>query len=1081
MKGNVRFQATPVILNHPESSLDDSTSSNNSNLDLLKALKLDEHSSPGDAPLDRTVFDDSVYNRDHFAGRTPHSKVAEAKKERRALQELMKVPVFAQNHQKEDLSLIQKDPNHNNLSKNKVEIQSNFLASTNSVRSVLNESSYHFDLMLQPVQDEDENKHPQVVSISLSKGSNGVHFDEENLVQNCLTTPSASRKIPIRKTPAPSQNFSPQEMQSTHSKVLGKELIQNGSIKKNEIPFEEVSNSSMEISSISPAHYQANFVSSMASTSSASPLASLISRPEVSKSSPIIACSPKKVVDVATSYSPPSILPAHDTFAASKKDATTSYSYSKNFVNDSQSVLISPDRVQSNPIDKRMTSDASNRQQLITESPSHYSPTWGLVKQGGVSFGRGPIFSNIAHNVASIKQGVHHVVSTVTELPVLPKVNDHPNLISSSLTTSTFSTSAELAEVNLPRPVDEADRIKPAIDWFSPRHTRKPVPLQPTQFQFPQSHHLPLNHSSTESFLEHSNSSNHVSQSTQLRQVRVDKPMIMKSEALKAAQICDVSVQVDSAMLKSNQTQEISTNISQGSNLDNSYSLEELMQSATSIMQENVTDTCSTYQQRHHLEKSARPPFDFTACNIGGTPSTINTKFMTKTNSNSQCTSASSAYSTSLSYTTIPSLHSVDDGYKRSANIMPSSLGKPVRVPLTIEKEEYIEAVWGNEDEEFIANYNYGDHSHAEEPLEDMNRDLTVNEKINQYQNLTNPDLTILTDIAIAHFTRDQQLEQDQYDDDLSIPTNSTSFFSNGMETTMTLDHSFMVKQSYPNVSESVTAPYPRLAIRSLKRDADSAFDIKELGFETSPNELMTIMLTLKNDQRNGKTIKLISKTIFLRVEPLYCQRQTENPKNSMEEYFHEDEKNSIFTVSPDVLEIPSQEEGMIFITFAPKKEGIYSGAVKITYRKKHFTLLLRGECSSQYACEKLGFANNNQLLASAEKTSAQMVPCHAFTSSHPYQSSPETLQSIPPTHSKVDRICFTSPIDNLQSNETPDMRSSADWKEVVSPGTFQNKLRFLQKKIGEISRKSKKHYFSSFSLFIECVSCSYIERHRSY
>jgi hypothetical protein len=89
----VRFKDTPAFVRVAD---DVSMSSGDSNTTLMKALQLDESSSiHSEAMNEKSVASDSPTERVQWVGRTPHAKVLEAKRSRKTLDELMKMPELA--------------------------------------------------------------------------------------------------------------------------------------------------------------------------------------------------------------------------------------------------------------------------------------------------------------------------------------------------------------------------------------------------------------------------------------------------------------------------------------------------------------------------------------------------------------------------------------------------------------------------------------------------------------------------------------------------------------------------------------------------------------------------------------------------------------------------------------------------------------------------------------------------------------------------------------------------------------------------------------------------------------------------
>jgi hypothetical protein len=1086
-RGSVRFQEIPTILE--DQSLLDESSNQSDSLDLLKALNADDYSTTTEnLDQDRTVFDDSQYNRVNFVGRTPHSKVVDAKKNRRALQELMKVPSFA-NYQFNDTINKSKDLKFESAldaDSNKSSVYpSKMISSTNSMKSAASDSSYHFDLV---VEGEENAPNPSSLADSIrpTKANPGVRFDEKSLIQNRLETPAVARKAPMRKTPMPQMMFS--KHSGNELEECEESVINSRPMHSKELSEMDDKSNSLDISQISfiekeKTQLQQTQLSN--STSSAdSPLASLISRPDISKASPVMTIpspEPRKV-DAATSYSFSLDLPIERKMALGVDvcHVGTSYSPPPN-VNDYKGLIVvqqqepEPERESSHSkelvvkFEKKEDPSTNSRKEGILEVP-----TPGLEKLGGVAFGKGPVVSNIAHHVASMR----HTVNSTDVVPI-----SKATFISPPVKMEEFSVVKHENPVctDLALPSSERESVipkqgtfnlQPAINWYSPRNTRKPVPSPSTHLPFGQNHHIVVHGEKKKEStvnLDWSQENNNrqyepklvqlLSQTSSLHPNIVPRgyfsslqPQHSHIPAPPVSSRPELRNAYENCLL-------CNDNFDQSASIDEySYTLEELMSTfddKSTFRQSNQTLNNTTFTSQVSSMKSSRngnKRFDLTTCNIGGSPSTLYTapeEILSTSyaqvhhlNPNQQVI-LSEDQSKHFSFSSISQSNfqypfSATTKFAQNQSFG-SSLGIASRVPKAIAEQMWAENL--NEEENSV-------------PLvsSDIGNNLPKSSLMN--------DVTILTDIAVANFKRDfnQQIsnkgfEEDELvnqsmqedDDDLgTIPTSTSLNTTNqaGYETTFTLDHSFFQQQNgngniqMENSNANIYS-YPRLAIKSLKRDENNPFDIKEIGFETSPNELMTVMLTFKNDhiKKNvtsstaASPIQLSSKAVFLRVEPLYNKRNTRIIQKNLQDVpsLNNEEKEEVFTVSPEKLVIPYQEEGMLFITFAPKYEGIYSGVLQVKYQKKSLIVLLRGECSEKYSVE-------NQSMNSPQQSSSIMN-----LSRQQQVNTPETTKQQP-----------------RMNNNTKNTPESMNSYENVSPGSFQEKLGILQKKIFEISQKSK-------------------------
>jgi hypothetical protein len=1085
---SVRFDDAPAhLISSPDNSVNQSDNS-----DLLDALNINDYSTVSEniGEQDKTVFEDSQYNRINFVGVTPHAKVVQATRDRKVLQELMKIPTFASyntSSNQADLSnlfsksakvasrenrVIEGTENSVMIGKNMNvgnPLQSSTTSFFNKTAANISNTSYHFELFSSSKQIE--TNHSQSVNNGPS-----VRFDEKSLLQNKLQTPSINRRK-IQKTPIPSKTLLAKSLGSPISEdndsdgsFSEKKLMNKHDLEASPVPVvrEDDSSHSLEISRISHQNdhrnrYESSSMSNSTPNSGASnsPLSALVSRPDVSKSSPIVSSNQfhNKLMDHSTSYSR---LSTANSAKKEMKEAATSYSppaveKKPHFV-DISLPLDNPEAVASHHPISKLTTVATEKSSVSTS----------LEKICGVAFGKGPVHSKW-HHVESDKHISHFVKTTsmIENNPILPEVRvrsiSNPDflLISSSFVEKQENIKEKPVSHEVGTSMDSshhsfklnADPIHPATNWYTPRNTRKAPPRSSAKLPFGQNHlqikRVDDSHQYSENRNNYSNTSELFNELSATLSTAGNKsiqyPSFSSSYSKLAVHGCDVSIQVDSDFLVPNQA----TVTNQA---DESCALIELIK---------PEKEGRSYQQFSHQpnfpysssfeRKSKALPFDLSTCNIGGTPSTLASS-ANHNSSTSKLSFASSGFPT-------PHLLNGNErkGYYYSSppqnlsfSTTSHSLGSASRIPITIQKDDYRQIIW-NEEEKNRRN----EISTEYEQSENNSNDYINNDFINE--------VTFLTDVAVANFTRDNYIEEEQQQDDENVTFSfqkqvspsgvidgnsllslNPSMYSEGLETTFTVDHSALKKRNNAGF-------YPRLAIKSLKRDPSShPFDVKEVGFETSPNELMTVMLSFKNDrQKDYQSIQLISKTIFLRREPLYSHRKNEE----MNQLLNDEEKDEVFIVSPEILDIPFNEEGMLFITFAPRHEGIYSGVLQIKYHKKSLTVLLRGESNKEFSLKKTSLSPTQQPLV--RSSSQKQVNGHRsaqvreINEHNHLLSSPETLQSYQAALS-----LSTPPQLTGTATTTPSSETSNEYLN-HTPHGFHKKLMVLQQKISEISRKS--------------------------
>jgi hypothetical protein len=1122
VKPSVRFQETPVLLDD-QSSLEDSTNS-----DLLKALNIDESSSNSeDGEQDRTVFEDSQYNRMNYVGQTPHSKVVDAKRDRKALRELMNIPAYANFHFNvtKDQSKVFKF--NQTMELNGKLSQSKMFMNNSVNKTALNESSYHFDLVNGEGEENFPNLAPEISEIQVLKPPSAtVRFNEKDLIQNRIQTPAVNRKQPIRKTPMPQKSMSnsksmvnfrsPSEIESPENASINFSSEKASKImnaKELSSDQEEEKNNSLEISQISliekdrtVAQFQSS-TSSRSSNTTCSPLASLVARPDISKASPVLSVpSPecKRSVAVGTSYSLSLDLPVERKYVLGV-DVATSYSPPPSgFTAEKQQLLIT----------ENSSYDYGKNESVPVEKDCHLprreiqtSDTMSLI--GGVGFGKGPVVSHYSNNqqIAVVKVSVPPETTYKAATAVALLENGAESICNESKSINNHH-KQNMAVIPVNRGGNNGkgilSNLKPAMNWYSPRNTRKP---QPKEFSFDHTH--PLLVQGGPKLIEETIPSQPAE--INLRNSLFSRPPLIHPSIVPKGYFsqqqngttlykpCDDGIPVDFntiVTLQQSHHLQFQSNSSQygmetlqdnqnNSSLDGySYTLEELMTTIDKNQQQLNSTTCTSAATSLNSNSKGyyNQRFDLTTVNIGGTPSTIHTSpeeiLSTSYAQNHHC---NALYSTGKTHNTqFSSFSSVSPGPFQAANnsSLTSAMGPATRIPKVI-----AQSMWDEEKEK--------EDSVPEVLQEEQSYQRFTSSKNTFYpkSSLMN-DVTFLTDIAVAQFTREldgkgefqgtdfplialtrsQQPKLEEEDDLATIPTNTSLNTTNqaGYETTFTLDHSFfkqqhgqdqLVPELGANSSTNIYS-YPRLAIKSLKRDANNPYDIKEIGFESSPNELMTVMLTFKNDRLPSKKgqdeslpLVLTSKTMFLRVEPLYSQRNQNQTILQKHLYklpeLSNQEKEEIFSVSPEKLDIAVNEEGMLFVTFAPKSEGIYSGVLQVKYQRKSLILLLRGECAEQFSLQN---TSNLKPISSAKKP--LITSPMTNSPSDTILTAPQTIKKQSQVNSNVNVV--RTPNEQIEFVSSPESTNTyAD----VSPNTFQDKLRVLQRKIFEISHKSKKSF----------------------
>jgi hypothetical protein len=188
--------------------------------------------------------------------------------------------------------------------------------------------------------------------------------------------------------------------------------------------------------------------------------------------------------------------------------------------------------------------------------------------------------------------------------------------------------------------------------------------------------------------------------------------------------------------------------------------------------------------------------------------------------------------------------------------------------------------------------------------------------------------------------------------------------------TTITLD-SFDVAEanSFDSTACKANANIngPRLNLVSKKVRKDDFDDMKEVTMLTVPGEFTTIMLEFGNKKNTRQTI--LSKATCMRFDPTVNSDANDDNFNT----------SDVFQVSPRMLEIPLNSQKALYLTFAPnsRKEGIYTGVLKIKNCKKSFILLLRGE--AMYPPEKIYSEPTRKIDSKIENNIQDTKPFHDY------------------------------------------------------------------------------------------------------
>jgi hypothetical protein len=147
---------------------------------------------------------------------------------------------------------------------------------------------------------------------------------------------------------------------------------------------------------------------------------------------------------------------------------------------------------------------------------------------------------------------------------------------------------------------------------------------------------------------------------------------------------------------------------------------------------------------------------------------------------------------------------------------------------------------------------------------------------------------TILNDMAVRlaensessfsqsynHITANNTLNNSHFNTHFNNTLNNTQMNSTSSnvtlaETTVTLDHSYLLDESGGILPSSNTSksPIPRMAIRSMARSESAVPDVKEIAFLCAPGRVTTVKLSFANKQ--SKQLKLKAQSIQIRFESI--------------------------------------------------------------------------------------------------------------------------------------------------------------------------------------------------------------------
>lgn len=416
--------------------------------------------------------------------------------------------------------------------------------------------------------------------------------------------------------------------------------------------------------------------------------------------------------------------------------------------------------------------------------------------------------------------------------------------------------------------------------------------------------------------------------------------------------------------------------------LEKSFALADLMAAPT--IADRYVDAATGYRIPSVSNPWAHRLFDSRLCSVGseGVPSPPATSTLAASH-NSQSSSSAQSRATSAGTADTSLAYSMRSGLSGSKV---SALGRAQRVTVQQEavegsldddEEEDDDRVFDDEEDvkgaafkkvqqaknaakNVIENWHhsYGDVRFPSSTVVEVEEEVgsistecdvsTVNRRRNKQL-----DLTLRTDVAVTHFTAHDLSVFDDADANYEDSEQHRSMYTAGAETTFTLDQSFMTKTTLLSTTsnEQPREVVPRFAIKSLTRDPNAPFEVKEINFETAPGEFTTVMLSFGNQRAHSVTLD--AQTALVRVEPLVSAFLPGSP-NAMADYATAaaEASTDCFSVSPGHVKIAPHSEASIYVTFAPPAsvEGIFSGAMRLRHGRKAYTLLLRGESAIKHS-----------------------------------------------------------------------------------------------------------------------------------
>lgn len=1026
----VRFKDTPAFVRVPD---DMSMSSADSATTLMKALQLDESSSTqSEVVNDKSIISDSPSERNQWVGRTPHAKVLDAKRSRKALEDLMKMPELAplnnsvmvtpfvfreqsNGNTPSDISFspaavpersqVAGTPYVEPVKGNNVFLNTPFFQQSETPTSLARSTpssneSYSFDL-LSTEADRVLSALPDITPTSSRSAQNFI---------SPLSEPSVGHpRLAIGNyTPAPKRN---QEMsfEEEDSSALTKSMVKSATkplrtLNQNTATFEKPK----QVMEDSTSKYMKNAVINTPVVAASTGKENQHQPVEVDKKmiSDVKALSERAVSLTNTVASERTVRPVVGTVRDEQtvsfpsktlfQESTIKPNVEASLQTLSEEVAVatvevkpkSARSVMSMNVDLPETNNKppefitlSNNEkkvavaatenyyqetqqpqiQIATDPNFNYQYNWqpnGGIDEG-VSLGKGPIFAcirakKVEHYTTRSTQSVECKEKFVPAFPI-----DAPSIVQTKQISHQLESNTK-------------NSLHLANIWATPRNTRKSVPhsyFVNDRVEAPKM----VSHCSSalgpQDKIHMLNNKTHVSTITVVETPEQPKdivitqqpimmnvpspslsvgsstPMISHQSTLQEANMStstqivssvnnvhqDVSIQVDREFfLNSNKTMQhpvvpTMKDMAVQSSFDSSVSILSPIGKVVSDSAKNIDDCIQGNIVIDHLNETPKKyDMDESICSYTledllpkyssaqhsriiasytSTPSSASPvaqqKFDTKScyveRSNKSCdVEKATSFDVSASTSMIQN---------RSTN-----LGSATRVVVS-DREKYMKEQWQNQQIPWDYFNEY------EDPV-----DESCNDEVDAGNNnaMDHKDFTLLTDVAVASFTQTMIMDDEE--------SNSV-----GCNTTFTLDQSCDLSKSSCHSDATAEQVFPKLAIKSLKRAADSPLDVKEINFDTAPGEYTTVMLTFSNHR--SRDLTFFTDCAFLRVEPSYYARSS----GAGGEFACIENGEEYFTVSPKVVTIPANGQGVVFVTFSPvaEKEGIYSGVMRIKYSNK--------------------------------------------------------------------------------------------------------------------------------------------------